>query len=134
MVTTAAEQMSDEDYAFRPTPEVRSFGQILAHIADTNFFFCSAAKGEKAPLSGIEKTLPGRQEIQRTLRESFDYCDAVYAKATSDATATVEFNGKTRPPSVVLMFRNYHGLLHYGNVITYMRLRGKIPPSSQLPQ
>src|SRR5687768_17904021 len=48
--TTAAEQMSEDDYAFKPTPEVRSFGQLLAHVAGTNYWFCSTATGEKAQI------------------------------------------------------------------------------------
>ena len=45
MLTQAAEQMSEEDYAFKPTPEVRSFGQLLAHVADSSYLFCARATG-----------------------------------------------------------------------------------------
>src|SRR5947209_1212134 len=65
MYTKAADQMSEEDYAFRPTPEVRTFGQVLAHVADANYDFCSIAKGEKRPPVGeLEKTKITRAEIQ----------------------------------------------------------------------
>ena len=134
MMTRAAAQMSAEDYAFRPTPDVRSFGDILGHVADTNFFFCSAAKGEKPPVTRIEKTSTTRSEIEKILADSFEYCDQVYANIADLGNHTVELMGRQRAPSVVLMFRNYHALLHYGNIITYMRLRGKVPPSSQLPE
>ena len=50
----AVEQMSEEDYAFRPTPEVRTFGQILAHVAGNNYWFCATAMGEKSPVSDLE--------------------------------------------------------------------------------
>lgn len=68
--TKAAEQMSEEDYAFKPTSEVRSFGQIPAHVAETNYWFCSTATGEKAPVSGIESTRTTRADIQKVLAES----------------------------------------------------------------
>ncbi len=130
--TKAAEQMSEADYAFKPTPEVRSFGQILAHVADNNYEFCSTATGEMAPVSDIEKTKTTRADIQKALAESFDYCDRAYAEMTDDATAKImkEFMGKPRPALAVLNYGNYHSLLHWGNVITYMRLRGKVPPSA----
>jgi uncharacterized damage-inducible protein DinB len=132
MFLKAAEQMSDEDYAFKPTPDVRSFGQLLGHVADTNYSFCANAKGEPPPVRGIEKSLATKSEIAKALAESFDYCDRAYAAvAEGKTTQTVEIGGQARPPLVVLLFRTHHGALHYGNVVTYMRLRGKVPPSTQ---
>ncbi len=135
MFTKSADQMSEEDYAFRPTPEVRSFGEILAHVADTNYWFCATAKGEKPPVSGIEKAKKTRPEIQKALSDSFAYCDEAHA-AMSDpqkAKTLVTLMGTERPALAVLIFRSHHSLLHYGNVITYMRIREKVPPSS-LPE
>lgn len=130
--TQAAEEMSEEDYAFKPTPEVRSFGQVLAHVADTNYWFCSTVNREMSPVSKIENTKTTRADIQTALTESFEYCEAAYAAMadTARAKTMVEFMGKPRPAMVVLNFRTYHSLLHWGNAITYMRLRGKVPPST----
>ena len=130
--TTAAEQMSEEDYAFKPTPEVRSFGQLLAHVADSNYWFCSTATGETAPMSGIEKSRTTKAEIQAALAASFAYCEQAYAAMADDAKAKrmAPFMGTPRPALVILNFRTYHSLLHWGNAITYMRLRGKVPPST----
>jgi uncharacterized damage-inducible protein DinB len=131
VLTKAADQMSEEDYAFKPTPEVRSFGQLLAHVADANYLFCSAAKGEKRPVRDIEKTRTTRADIQKALSDSFAYCDEAHAAVTdAKAKMLVEFMGKPRPILAVLMFRTHHSVLHYGNVVTYMRLRGKVPPST----
>lgn len=132
VLTKAAEQMSEEDYAFKPTPEVRSFGQLLAHVADTNYWFCAAAKGEPQPVSGLEKSKTTRADIQKALAESFTYCDGAYTGMTdAKARTMVEFMGEPRPALAILMFRTHHAALHYGNVVTYMRLRGKVPPTSQ---
>jgi uncharacterized damage-inducible protein DinB len=132
MLTKAAEQMSEEDYAFKPTPEVRSFGQLLAHVADADYGFCSAVKGERAPVSAVEKTKTTRADIQKALSEAFAYCAGAYEGMTdAKAKTMVEFRGKPRPALAVLIFRTYHSLLHYGNVVTYMRLRGKVPPSTE---
>jgi uncharacterized damage-inducible protein DinB len=132
MFTKAADRMSEEDYAFKPTPEVRSFGQLLAHVADANYGFCSTIKGEKAPVVAVEKTRTTRADIQKALSESFLYCEGAYTGLTDAKVKTmVEFRGKPRPAGAVLTFWTYHSLLHYGNVITYMRLRGKVPPSTE---
>lgn len=129
-VTTAASQMSEEDYAFRPTPEVRTFGQLVAHIADSNYLMCSEANGEATPpVRHIEKTRTTRAEIDTALAESFTYCAGVYATMTDAKAKSIVQFGKSRLPALaVLMFQSMHNSLHYGNVITYLRLRGKVPP------
>jgi uncharacterized damage-inducible protein DinB len=132
MFTIAAEQMSEADYAYRPTPETRTFGQLLAHVAETNYYFCAAATGETRPVTDVEKTRTTRADLQKALAESFDYCDRALA-AMNDAEkakAMRTFRDQPMPALPLLNFRNYHSLLHWGNAITYMRLRGKVPPSA----
>ena len=136
MFTIAAEQMSEEDYAFKPTPGVRSFGQLLGHVADANYLFCAASEAEKSPPMGtIEKGKTTKAEIQKALIESFDYCDKAYASMSDPAKANVmrQFRDMPFPALAVLNFRNYHAFLHWGNSITYMRLRGKVPPNENTP-
>jgi uncharacterized damage-inducible protein DinB len=132
MFTTGAEQMLEADFAFQPTPEVRSFGQLLAHVAETNYWFCAAALGEKQPAANLEKTATTRDAIRKVLLESFTYCDRAFAAMNDRAQANrmVSFHGQPHPAAVLLNFRNYHSLLHWGNAITYMRLRGKVPPTA----
>lgn len=131
-VTKSAEQMSEANYAFKPTPEVRSFGQLIAHVADANFMMCSAVAGEKPAGESIEKTKTTKADLQKALADSFAYCDKVYA-GMSDATGlqTINFFGGQQSKLAVLSFVNNHGFEHYGNIITYMRLKGLVPPSSQ---
>ena len=131
MFLAAAEQMSEEDYKYQPTAEVRSFGRILAHVAASNYTFCATALGEAVPVRQPENSLTRREEIRRVLTESFDYCDAAYSAVADDSSRVIEFMGQSRSPMAVMNFRNYHSMVHYGNVVTYMRLRGKVPPSSQ---
>lgn len=130
-ITKAASQMDEADYAFRPTSAVRSFGQIIAHIADQNYIFCSAAKGETGPVTDIEKTKTSREDILRAMNESMRYCDEVYAATTDErARTSIKFMSAQMPVAAVLLFRTHHNSLHYGNIVTYMRLRGKVPPST----
>lgn len=132
MFAIAADSMSDADYAFKPTPEVRSFGALLAHVAASNYLFCSAALGEQSPATDVEKTRTARADIRQVLLESMDYCERAFASMHDETKARTPrpFRQSQLPALALLNFRNYHALLHWGNAITYMRLRGRTPPSA----
>jgi uncharacterized damage-inducible protein DinB len=131
-ITKSAEQMPEADYAFKPTPEVRSFGQLIAHIADANNMICGAAAGEKPAGESVEKTKTTKADLQKALADSFAYCDKVYAATTDQSGVQMaSFFGGQQPKLAVLAFVSNHDFEHYGNIITYMRLKGLVPPSSQ---
>jgi uncharacterized damage-inducible protein DinB len=131
-ITRSAEQVPEADYAYKPTPEVRSFGQLVGHVADANYMFCSAALEEKAPVSGVEKTKTTKAELVQALKESFAYCDKAYNGMTdAEGVKEVKFFGREWPKLGILDFNNMHDYEHYGNMVTYMRLKGMVPPSSQ---
>ena len=131
-ITRAAEKMPEENYAFKATPEVRSFGQLLGHVADANYMFCSAALGEAAPVKGIEKEKTTKADLVPALKDSFTYCDKAYDGMT-DAAATqkMKFFNSERPKLGILDFNVVHDYEHYGNLVTYLRLKGIVPPSSE---
>lgn len=131
-ILEAAEQVPEEHYAFKPTPEVRSMGQIFGHIADANFMICSAASGEKPSMGDIEKTKTTKAELREALAASFTFCDAAFDGLTRErAHETVKFFLRgTHSRLGVLAFNNAHDFEHYGNIVTYMRLKGMVPPSS----
>jgi uncharacterized damage-inducible protein DinB len=130
----SAEQMSEANYAFKPTPEVRSFGGILGHVASDNFLICSAATGAANPMKDvdIEKTKTTKADLQKALAESFAFCEAQF-DALTDAKAAemTDFFGRQQPRLNVLQFNTAHDFEHYGNLVTYFRLKGMVPPSSQ---
>jgi len=128
----AAEKMPEENYAFKPTPEVRSFGQLVGHVADAQYGFCSAALGEKNPAPGIEKSKTTKADLVQALNSAFAYCDKAYDGMTdAHAAETVKFFGGERAKLTVLSFNNAHNDEHYGNMVTYMRMKGLVPPSSE---
>ncbi len=135
-ITRSAELMAERDYGFRPVETVRTFGEILAHVAGANYVFCSAAKGEKSPHAeaAFEKTATTRAQIIKVLGESIAYCDAAYA-ALDDKQAgeTVElpFGMGKGARALPLMQNTGHVQEHYGNLVTYFRIKGMVPPSSQ---
>ena len=138
-ITRAAAKMPEEQYSFKPTPDVRSFGQIVGHITDSNYTFCAAAAGEKPPMGGfepgtvsIEKTKTSKADLEKALADSFAYCDKVHGAMTDSAgAATVKFFNGDLAKLSVLEFNTHHDFEHYGNIVTYMRLKGIVPPSSE---
>ncbi|MDQ6666296.1 MAG: DinB family protein [Acidobacteriota bacterium] len=131
-IIKAAEKMPEENYAFKPTPEVRSFGQLVGHVADAQYGFCSAASGEKNPAPGIEKGKTSKADLVQGLKDGFAYCDKVYDGMTdAQAAQIVKFFGRDSAKLTVLSFNTAHDDEHYGNMVTYMRLKNIVPPSSE---
>ena len=127
----AADRMPAADYDFKPTPDVRTFGQLIAHIADGQYEFCGPAKGESVN-KDVEKTAKTKAAVVTALKESFAYCDAAYSKMTAATAAQMvtSFGGQMTRLGV-MDFNTAHTMEHYGNLVTYMRLKGIVPPSSQ---
>lgn len=128
----SAQKMPEENYNFKPADVVRSYGQIVGHIADTQYSFCALALGEKNPALKIEQTKTSKADLIASLKNAFDYCDKAYDGMTgASGTQMVKFMGIDTPRFGVLMNNNIHTGLHYGNLVTYMRLKNIVPPSSE---
>jgi uncharacterized damage-inducible protein DinB len=130
----SAEKMPEENYKFKPTEAVRSYGQIVGHLADAQYIFCSIALGEKNPAPNIEKTKTSKADLIAALKEGFAYCDKAYDGMTDASGAQiVKLFGNDAPKFGALEVNNMHNLEHYGNLVTYMRLKNIVPPSSEAP-
>jgi len=128
----SAEKMPEENYNFKPTDAVRSYGQILGHVADAQYMFCSIELGEKNPDLKIEQTKTSKSELIAARKGAFAYCDKAYDGMTdASATQMVNLFGGDTPKLSVLTVNNMHSLEHYGNLITYMRLKNIVPPTSE---
>jgi len=131
-ILKSADKMPEENYTFKPTPDVRSFGQILGHVADAQYLFCSVALGEKNPAPGIEKSKTSKADLVQALNDAFAYCDKAYNGMTdAHAADMVKFFGRDQAKLSVLSFNNAHNDEHYGNLVTYLRIKGLVPPSSE---
>ena len=134
-IERAAEKMPEEEYAFKPDPASRSFGQILGHIADADYLFCSTVLGESSPSPGIEKSKTTKSELRAALHDAFTYCNRAYDALTdAGANETVKAFGQERNKLGALWFNASHNLEHYGNLVVYMRTKGIVPPSSDPKQ
>jgi uncharacterized damage-inducible protein DinB len=140
-IVRSGEKVPEDVYGLRPGTqmEVRTFGQHLAHVATYNFLWCSQAKAEKNPNAGrdLEKTLTSKADIMKVLTDSFAYCDGAY-NALTDANAgdvidITQENGRQVKQSRMglLMLNVVHNNELYGNLVTTMRIKNIVPPSSE---
>src|SRR5688500_9227397 len=134
-LTRATEAMPDAKFNFKPGDTVRTFGQIVAHVAGANYIFCAAARGEKAPVSEdhFEKTAATKAAIAKAFADSIAYCDAAYEslddRQAAEMVAAPFGSGKSARASA-LIGNTGHLQEHYGNLVTYLRINGIVPPSS----
>jgi uncharacterized damage-inducible protein DinB len=134
-VRESAELMSEANYGFKPVDSVRTFGQILAHVAGASYVFCAAAKGEKTPFSEdhFETIAKTKADIVKSVSDSIAYCDGAYG-ALTDAKASepieMPFGMGKAARAAALMNNTNHLNEHYGNLVTYFRIKGITPPSS----
>jgi uncharacterized damage-inducible protein DinB len=126
-IMKSAEAMPESKYSYRPTKDVRSFAEILTHLADISYTLCSNAKGEAPPATATEKS--SKPQIIAYLKGSFDYCDGVYSGFTdAHLNDPADFFGFKTNKMFILTQVGNHDALHYGNLVTYLRING-IEPS-----
>jgi uncharacterized damage-inducible protein DinB len=135
-VQASAELMTEANYGFKPVDSVRTFGEIVAHVAGANYVFCSAAKGEQSPHAEdeFEKSAKTKADIQKALEGSIVYCDGAYASVDDKTVAEVvdlPFDMGKGSRARMLLLNTGHNLEHYGNLVTYLRMKGLVPPSSR---
>src|SRR5467141_1059335 len=134
ILVSSAEKMPEENYNFKPTEAIRSYGQIVGHVADAQYNFCSLALGENNPGLKIEQTTTTKADLVAALKGALAYCDKAYDGMTdASGTQTVKLFGMDMPKFGVLNINNAHDMEHYGNLVTYMRLKNIVPPTSEPP-
>ena len=139
-IARTAEKMPADFYGMRPgaQPEVRTFGKLIGHLANFNYRWCSDAKGEKNPVEETDfEKLTAKADLVKALNGALTYCDGAYA-ALTDANSMDMVQGTRDDGTKVPVMRisrlivNFaHNNEHYGNLVTYMRIKSIIPPSSE---
>jgi len=136
----AAEAMPAENYSFKPTPQVRTFAQLIGQVTNANLLFCSTAKGAPFPSKTNAETLTTKDAALKALQDALAYCDAVYADLTdANFSEGMTIAGLGNKPTnttrgAILMFNTTHDNEHYGNIVVYLRLKGITPPSTSRVQ
>ena len=130
-ITKAAAQIPEDKYTYQPTKEVRTMGQLFGHIADASAMICETAAGIKPAGAGGAEKLATKAELQKAVAAAFATCDrALAAITTANANETVDLFGMKHSRIGAIAFNSAHLFEHYGNIVTYMRMNGMVPPSS----
>jgi uncharacterized damage-inducible protein DinB len=125
----AAEAMPEENYSFKPTPDIRSFGQLIAHIADAQSRICSVALGEQKSVNAQSKT--AKADLVAAIKESTSICNAAFDSVTdANATQMVSFGPRKLSKLGALIYNTTHSNEEYGYLSVYLRLKGVVPPST----
>lgn len=140
-IIRSGDKMPEEFYGLRPGPqmEVRTFGQQLAHVARFNYLWCAEALGQPNPNEGndLEKNLKTKDEIMKALKASYQFCDAAYTPLddTTGAqvlTITQESGRQVQQTRIGLLMLNVvHNEEVYGSIVTTLRMKSIVPPSSE---
>lgn len=136
----SVEQMPEENFSMKlgTTPEVRTFAQLIGHVANANYFFCSTAKGEKDPqTTDYEKTPQTKDQLVAAMHAAIDYCQPLYDSLTDATTmqmvSPLGQNGTPGRPQlrIAILLRNIgHNNEEYGNLVGYFRAKNLVPPST----
>jgi uncharacterized damage-inducible protein DinB len=128
----SAEKMPEEKYGFKPTDTVRSYGQIIGHVADAQYTFCSRVLDEKRPELKVEETKTSKGDLVAALKDALAYCDKAFDGMTdASGTQMVKLFGRDAPKLGVLTVHLVHSTEHYGNLVTYLRMNNLVPPTSE---
>ena len=131
-VIQLAEKMPDAHYGFKPTGEIRSFGEGVAHVADAQAASCSLVTGERKSVNAAAKTT--KADLVAALKESFAECDAAFAGLT-DATVSemvrLGQSARYRSKMGLLIGMISHSNEQYGYLSVYLRIKGIVPPSTE---
>jgi hypothetical protein len=133
-MTETAQKLPDGDYTYRPSPDIRTFGGQIAHVANSQFNACAAARGEANPNQGqnLEQTKTTRADIIQALADSFAFCDPAFEKLTDQTAVELVRQGQNQVArGQVLVGLLTHGSLEYGILTVYLRTKSIVPPSTE---
>jgi len=126
----AAEKMPEDSYSFKTVPSVRSYGEMIGHIADVQLALCGIVKGEQKKGTAAGKT--SKTDLENELKASFTYCDTVFDSMTDkEGAVKVKMFGRDMTKLGVLNFVVVHDNEMYGNLVAFLRIKGIVPPSSE---
>ena len=130
-IQRAAEQLPESLYNFKPTPQVRSFAELFGHVAGSEFMFCAPVRGDTPKAEdAVESTTKDKAGLVKALKDAAAYCEVAYSISDAESARMIDVFGQ-RSKLNTLVFNAIHDGEHYGNLVTYLRLKGLVPPSSQ---
>ncbi len=131
-INKSAAMVPEDKYSYQPTKDVRTMGRLFGHIANASALICNTAGGMNGggPASDAEK-MTSKADLQKALAAGFAACDHAFMMISAkNANEGVNLFGQSHSRVGAMAFNNAHLFEHYGNLVTYMRINGMVPPSS----
>ena len=134
-ITGSVDMMPAEHFSFKPVPEVMSYAELLTHIVETQYGYCSTVKGATSPGASLNLKVTEKGAVAQLVKDSFAYCDDAFAAVTNENALEMLTRGSAPNQRQLARVNQLtqlivHGNEHYGNLVTYMRMKGIVPPSS----
>jgi uncharacterized damage-inducible protein DinB len=138
-VKEAAEKMPEEKFSYQATKDVRTFGGFVGHVANSQYAGCARAKGVDNPNKEDFEKVTGKAALVKAITESNEFCSGVLTGASDKWLLETIPQGQAPnqfqvPRAAILAGNTSHSNEHYGNLVTYMRLNGLVPPSTERAQ
>ena len=132
-ILKAADKMPAEAYAFKPTPEVRTFARVVNHVTEAQLRSCGALNGTAAEaLAKVPAETADKAAIVAALQQSFAECDKAYAGLSEATFLEVAKAGPVSRARISVAWGNVsHDNEQYATLALYLRLKGIVPPSSE---
>ena len=128
----SAEKMPAEDYAFKPSPALRSYGEVIGDIADWQYDYCSVPLREANPAPAVDRAVASKVDLVTALKDALAYCDRAFSSMTDAAAAEpVDFRGVKIPRLGLLLVHLVHSTEHYASLVPYLRMKNILPPTSE---
>jgi uncharacterized damage-inducible protein DinB len=130
--TRLAEAIPAEKYAWRPTPDVRSFAEVFLHVAAANFNLYKLV-GTPPPagfnVNGFEKSTTDKAKVIAILKDSFAHGrKAITTMPDADLEKSMDWFGGKNTERGIMLFIVRHAAEHLGQSIAYARFAGIVPP------
>ena len=138
-VKESAEKMPEDKYSYQATKDVRTFGAFIGHVANSQFGACARAKGVDNPNKQDFEKVSGKSALVKAITDASDFCSSVLAGASDKWLLETLPMGQAPnqlqvPRAAILAGNTSHSNEHYGNLVTYMRINGLVPPSTERAQ
>jgi uncharacterized damage-inducible protein DinB len=132
-LVAAVEEMPADSFNYKPTEQQQTFGHLVMHMTESNYYLCAKIGGSAPPKQQELKETDGKDKLVAALKSSFDFCNAALDKMDdSKLGETIEaYGGRKAPMAWALIALTNDWADHYGGAAMYLRLKGLLPPTAK---
>lgn len=132
-LVAAVEEMPADKFNYKPTEQQQTFGHLVLHMTESNYYLCAKIGGSGPPKQQELKESDGKDKLLAVLKSSFDFCNAALDKMDDSRLGeSIEaYGGRKAPLAWALIALTNDWADHYGGAAMYLRLNGLLPPTAK---